>query len=166
VTFPTSQLRAEKAATLETSRYCVDCDLMRPSAAKNGTPKCVDGEGHVPVYRHVPRPLWDGDIAALTMALREIPLEGKNKDLLRTTIEYFNTNHLRMRYRLFREQGLFIGSGVVEAGCRSLIGERLKCSGMHWSMSGANAIIALRCCLESNRFEDYWEQRRPTAKAA
>ena len=110
--------------------------------------------------------LWDGDIPALTMALREIPLDGKNKETLDTTIDYFNTNHLRMRYRLFRELGLFIGSGVVEAGCRSLIGERLKCSGMHWSVSGANAIIALRCCLESNRFEHYWEERRPAAKAA
>jgi hypothetical protein len=110
--------------------------------------------------------LWDGDIPALTMALREVPLEGKNKEFLTTTIEYFNTNRERMRYRFFREQGLFIGSGVVEAGCRSLIGERLKCSGMHWSVTGANAIIALRCCLESNGFENYWEDRRPTNIAA
>ena len=110
--------------------------------------------------------LWDGDIPALTMALREVPLQGKSKEFLTTTIEYFNTNRERMRYRFFREQGLFIGSGVVEAGCRSLIGERLKCSGMHWSVPGADAIIALRCCLESNGFENYWEDRRPTTLAA
>jgi hypothetical protein len=55
---------------------------------------------------------------------------------------------------------LFIGSGVVEAGCKSVIGKRLKQSGMHWSVRGANAIIALRCCLESGGFEDYWESRR------
>lgn len=110
--------------------------------------------------------LWDGDIPALTTALREIPLEGKNREILATTIDYFNTNRQRMRYRLFREQALFIGSGVVEAGCRSLIGQRLKCSGMHWSVSGANAIIALRCCLESNRFEEYWDERTSGEKAA
>ena len=71
--------------------------------------------------------------------------------------------------RLFAEaarRGVEHARRVVEAGCRSLIGERLKCSGMHWSVYGANAILALRCCLESNRFEDYWEQRRPDAKAA
>jgi hypothetical protein len=110
--------------------------------------------------------LWEGEIPALTMALREVPLDGKNKELRDEAIEYFNTNRGRMAYALFRKQGLFIGSGVVEAGCRSLIGERLKCSGMHWSVSGADAIIALRCCLESNRFEDYWVDRKPSLKAA
>jgi hypothetical protein len=110
--------------------------------------------------------LWDGDIPAFTMALRELPLTGQDKETLNTAIEYFNTNHLRMRYALFRQQGLFIGSGVVEAGCRSLIGERLKCSGMHWTVAGANAIIALRCCIESNRFEEYWELRTPLPEAA
>jgi hypothetical protein len=59
-----------------------------------------------------------------------------------------------------REKGLFIGSGVVEAGCKSLIGARLKNSGMHWSLRGANSIIALRCCIESRTFETYWESRR------
>ena len=56
-----------------------------------------------------------------------------------------------------REQGLFIGSGVIEAGCKSLIGSRLKQSGMFWTVEGANRIIALRCCRLSGRFEDFWE---------
>lgn len=110
--------------------------------------------------------LWEGDIPALTMALREIPLQGNKKEKCDTETEYFNTNRGRMGYALFRKQGVFIGSGVVEAGCRALIGERLKCSGMHWTVSGADAIIALRCCLESNRFEDYWVDRKPSAKTA
>ena len=64
-----------------------------------------------------------------------------------------------MRYAAFRRQDLFVGSGVIEAGCRSVVGGRLKCSGMFWSVEGANAIIALRCAQLSNRFDDYWEDR-------
>ncbi len=63
-------------------------------------------------------------------------------------------------YKKFRELGLFIGSGVVEAGCKSVIGSRLKQSGMHWTVDGANSIIALRCEIESGRFDEYWESRR------
>ncbi|MCC6157332.1 MAG: hypothetical protein IT350_04710 [Deltaproteobacteria bacterium] len=64
-----------------------------------------------------------------------------------------------MRYADFRAQGLFVGSGVVEAGCKIVIGMRLKQSGMEWSLRGANAIIALRCNNLSGRFEDYRESR-------
>jgi hypothetical protein len=74
--------------------------------------------------------------------------------------EYFATNAHRMRYPQFREKGLFVGSGVVEAGCKSVIGSRLKRSGMFWTVRGANAIIALRCCRINGRFEDYWERDR------
>ena len=70
---------------------------------------------------------------------------------------YFQENAPLMRYAEFRIAGYFVGSGVVEAGCRTLIGERLKRSGMFWSLSGANAIIASRCCQISGRFEDFWE---------
>ncbi|MDP6849241.1 MAG: ISKra4 family transposase, partial [Kiritimatiellia bacterium] len=72
-------------------------------------------------------------------------------------IGYFDKNTHAMRYAKFRAQGLFIGSGVIEAGCRTLIGKRLKQSGMFWSLRGANAIIASRCCQFSRRFEDFWE---------
>ena len=59
----------------------------------------------------------------------------------------------------FRAQGLFVGSGVIEAGCKTVIGTRLKQSGMEWSVRGANAITSLRCIFVSGRFEDYWESR-------
>ncbi|MCC6159951.1 MAG: hypothetical protein IT350_18000 [Deltaproteobacteria bacterium] len=59
----------------------------------------------------------------------------------------------------FRAQGLFVGSGVVEAGCKTVIGMRLKQSGMEWSLRGANAVIALRCNNLSGRFEGYRESR-------
>ena len=65
-----------------------------------------------------------------------------------------------MRYPEFRRQHLFVGSGVIEAGCKTLIGSRYKRSGMFWTVRGANAILALRCCHFNHRFEDYWEGRR------
>jgi len=68
-----------------------------------------------------------------------------------------------MRYPAFRDQDLFVGSGVVEAGCKSVIGARLKRAGMFWTVRGANAIIALRCCRISGKFEDYWEARSAAA---
>ena len=58
------------------------------------------------------------------------------------------------------QRDLFVGSGVIEAGYKTVIGSRLKQSGMSWTVRGANAIIALRCCHLNSRFEDYWEERR------
>ena len=73
--------------------------------------------------------------------------------------KFFQNNAERLRYADFRRQGLFVGSGVVEAGCKTIIGLRLKQSGMHWTLRGANAIIALRCLDLSGRWEDFWENR-------
>jgi len=77
--------------------------------------------------------------------------------------EYFERNADRMRYPHFRAQNLFVGSGVVEAGCKTVIGSRLKRSGMFWTVRGANAIIALRCSRLSRKFEDYWAERSRAA---
>ena len=62
-----------------------------------------------------------------------------------------------MTGQLYRSR-LFVGSGVIEAGCKAVIGSSLKLSGMFWTVRGANAIIALRCCRLNGRFEDYWEE--------
>jgi Uncharacterised protein family (UPF0236) len=80
------------------------------------------------------------------------------KDALKE-ISYLRKNKERMRYKDYRAEGFFIGSGVVEACCKSIIGGRLKRSGMEWSVRGANAIISLRCIIKSGRFEDYWSER-------
>jgi len=104
--------------------------------------------------------LWAGKIEELVGQLREVRVRGRKREAMEKGISYLEKNQGRMRYGAFRRQGWFIGSGVVEAGCRSLIGGRLKQSGMHWTVGGANAVLALRCCLESGRFEDYWESRR------
>jgi hypothetical protein len=73
-------------------------------------------------------------------------------DKIRTEADYFHTNATRMRYPTFRRQHLFVGSGVIEAGCKTVIGSRLKRSGMFWTVRGANAILALRCSHLNARF--------------
>ena len=77
----------------------------------------------------------------------------------RKDAEYFSTNRERMDYPRFRAMGLCVATGVVEGGCKHIVGTRLKRGGMRWSVAGANAIIALRCAVESHRFDDFWERR-------
>jgi Zn-finger nucleic acid-binding protein len=105
--------------------------------------------------------LDQGKIEKLVTAIRSIPsTNAEVRDKIRTESDYFERNAERMRYPKFRSQHLFVGSGVIEAGCKTVIGSRLKQSGMFWTVRGANAIIALRCCHLNGRFEDYWEARR------
>ena len=80
-------------------------------------------------------------------------------DEARKGLDYFTANRERMAYPKFRALGLCVTTGVVEGACKSVIGNRLKRGGMHWSVDGANAIIALRCAIASNRFDDYWERQ-------
>ena len=112
------------------------------------------------IMRHQSK-LDEGKIEKLVGYLRS--LEASSPELaetIRKAADYFEKNAERMRYPEFRRQHLFVGSGVIEAGCKTVIANRLKQSGMFWTVRGANAIIALRCCRLSGRFEDYWEARR------
>jgi hypothetical protein len=72
---------------------------------------------------------------------------------------YFVHNVDRMQYRTFRRQGFFIGSGVIEAGCKTVIGSRCKQSGMFWGEAGAENILALRCIRASRRLDAFWKDR-------
>ncbi len=76
----------------------------------------------------------------------------------RKNVEFFSNNRTRMDYPKFTAMGLVVASGVVEGGCKNIVGARLKQGGMRWTVKGANAIIA-RCAIESNRFDDFWERR-------
>ena len=110
---------------------------------------------------HQKRLLDKGKIEKLVDALRAIPSANPEvAEKIRIEADYFEKNAERMRYPKFRRQHLFVGSGVIEAGCKSVIGSRLKQSGMFWTVRGANAILALRCSHLNGRFETYWEERR------
>src|ERR1017187_2097203 len=115
---------------------------------------------------HQKRLLDKGKIEKLVGVLRAIP--SNNSEVvqkLRIEAEYFERNAERMRYPRFRRQHLFVGSGVIEAGCKTVVASRLKRSGMFWTVRGANAILALRCSHLNGRFEDYWENRRAAIAA-
>lgn len=105
--------------------------------------------------------LDEGKIEDLVAALRTIEsVSPEVREKLRIEADYFDKNTERMRYPQFRAQHLFVGSGVIEAGCKTIIGSRCKQSGMFWTVCGANSILALRCCEFNSRFEDYWAARR------
>ena len=104
------------------------------------------------------------DAGRIDAILTELRVHSEDCEEARQCIDYLTRNRHRMRYPEFRAAGLCVSSGVVEAGCKHAIGARLKRAGMHWTVAGADAIIALRCCKLSGRFEDFWERR--AAKAA
>ena len=77
----------------------------------------------------------------------------------RKNVEYFSNNRERMDDPTFRQMGLCVATGAVEGGRKNIVGARLKQGGMRWTVDGANAIIALRCTVQSNRFDDFSERR-------
>jgi len=106
--------------------------------------------------------LDEGRLSSLVKTLR--PHAGNHVEA-RDCIRYICNNRRRMRYPQFHKKGFCTSTGVVEAGCKVVIGTRLKRAGMHWTVRGANAIIALRCSKLSGRFEDFWERRSDRMKA-
>ncbi len=80
------------------------------------------------------------------------------KDAMRE-FKYFRGNADRMQYDVYQKNGWFIGSGVIESGCKTVIGQRFKCSGMNWSPKGANALLPLRSLHKSNRLEEFFRHR-------
>jgi hypothetical protein len=126
-----------------------------------------DEEKHrVWIKVHPKRLLDKGKIEKLVGVLRA--LRSSNSQVaakIRSEADYFERNAQRMRYPQFRRQHLIVGSGVIEAGCKTVVASRLKRSGRFWTVRGANAIPALRCPLLNGHFEDYWENRRAALAA-
>jgi hypothetical protein len=109
---------------------------------------------------HQKRLLDKGKIAKLVSALRSF--RSRHPEVVKkihSEADYFERNAERMQYPKFRRQHLFVGSGVIEAGCKTVIASRLKRSGMYWTVRGANAILILRCCCLNGQFEEYWESQ-------
>lgn len=79
---------------------------------------------------------------------------------IRKALRYFTRNRKRMDYAEYRRQGLPIGSGVVEAACKTLVGHRFKRAGMRWSIGGGQSILNLRAALLSRRWDFFWESHQ------
>jgi len=107
--------------------------------------------------------LWQGDVPRLLQTARRRAIANGETPTATVTTElgYFEKNLTRMRYGEFRRHGLFIGSGVVEAGCKTVVGQRAKQSGMCWSEAGLLAVLHPRCALLSGRFDAFWNDWHP-----
>ena len=92
-----------------------------------------------------------GDVAKLVSRISEMAPPTKKEEIV-NKLDYFTENADKMRYGLFRAAGLFIGSGVVEAACKTIVGKRMKNAGMHWSKKNAEGVIALRCAIHSDEY--------------
>ncbi len=98
-----------------------------------------------------------GEVEQILEAARRLPALDTQMEEVEKTLGCFATNAKRMRYAHFREQGIFVGSGAVEAGCKAVLAQRLKLSGMRWSVRGAAAIVTLRCQHPSGRWDEIWQ---------
>jgi len=110
------------------------------------------------LHRWAERLLQD-EVAALIVETRRECAGRPCAPAVEEALHYFATNVSRMQYGSFRAAGYFIGSGVVEAGCKTVIGARCKQSGMFWSEAGAENILALRCIHSSRRLDAFWQYR-------
>ena len=99
-------------------------------------------------------------------AQEKMPHHGPRRKTVEKEIAYFETNSKRMTYRTFRKQGLFIGSGVVEAACKTVVGKRTKQSGMFWTVHGAQRLLDIRCAVMDGTFEEYWQHRNAHTRLA
>ena len=105
--------------------------------------------------------LRDG-VAQLIAQARRWAAERNRTQAVAKELGYFVRNLARMQYGTFRKEGLFIGSGVIEAGCKHIVGARCKQSGMRWSVVGAERILTLRCLKRSRRLDEFWNDQLQT----
>ena len=111
--------------------------------------------------RHVLREEPDGVDTVIT-ALAHLRRKHARNRRIATELAYFRKNRHRMRYALMAARGIPIGSGVVEAACKTLVAQRLKCSGMRWGIDGGQAILTVRGWTQSERFDSAWARLAAT----
>jgi hypothetical protein len=114
---------------------------------------------------HWARRLLDDKVEQLIAQARQECAGKTQAQAVEKELAYFVNNARRMQYGTFRRKGFFIGSGVIEAGCKTVIGARCKQSGMFWSEAGAENVLALRCIHSSRRLNDFWKDRLDTHAA-
>lgn len=103
--------------------------------------------------------LLKNKVESLIKETRQAVADTPQAQAVAAALGYFERNVERMQYGTFRKNGYFIGSGVVEAGCKTVIGARCKQSGMFWSLPGAENVLALRCIHSSRRLDSFWKHR-------
>ena len=135
-------------------------DFCHASERLHSVARAVYGEGTPEAKRwadqNVQR-LSAGDWRGLLCSLKALrPRTRDGTEAVRLAIGYFQTNRQRMDYPAYRARGMHIGSGVVEAACKHVVGARCKRAGMRWTKAGAETILALRTQLLNERWDEYW----------
>jgi len=115
-------------------------------------------------YRHLLRDDKDG-VKKVVRALAYLKRKHPRRDRIAQVLGYFRRHRRRMAYAALRACYLPIGSGVVEAACKTLASQRLKRSGMRWRHPGGQAILTLRALVQSERFDHDWAMLSATYKA-
>lgn len=107
--------------------------------------------------------LVQGQIEDLVQAIGRLPAippePGEIHSVPEKAIDYFTENAARMRYPTFRAQGLHVGSGIAEAACKTVVSTRAKRSGMRWTPTGLDAVLALRTSVLNEAYDSFWEQQ-------
>ena len=120
-------------------------------------PQPADSPEHKKRLHHWAKELLKDRVKELVASARTNAAGTATEQAVEKALGYFENNLDRMQYKTFRDKGFFIGSGVIEAGCKSVIGARCKQSGMRWTVRGAENILALRCIQSSDRLDDFWK---------
>jgi hypothetical protein len=142
-------------------------DFYHASERLHSVARAVYGEGSQEAKawadRSVER-LSAGDWKGLLCSLKGLrPKTRDGTEAVRLAIGYFETNRQRMNYPAYRAKSMHIGSGVVEAACKHVVGARCKRAGMRWTQTGAQTTLALRTQLLNDRWDDYWQPLKAAA---
>lgn len=135
-------------------------DFYHASERLHTVARAVYGEGtreaKAWAERSVER-LRGGDWKGLLCSLKSLrPKSRDGTEATRLAVGYFEANRQRMDYPSYRRKGMHIGSGVVEAACKCVVGIRCKRTGMRWTETGLEAVLANRCLLLNGRWDEYW----------
>ncbi|MCK5676432.1 MAG: hypothetical protein KAH99_05405, partial [Verrucomicrobia bacterium] len=107
------------------------------------------------IFARWKKKMCEGKIKDIIAQAQEVATK-ENREETERQLTYFRNNLEAMRYDVFRSKGMFIGSGVMEAGCKNVVGERCKKSGMFWSEPGAENILTLRIARQNGRYDSIW----------
>ena len=106
--------------------------------------------------------LEQGQSEALVSAIQALPPiapePGQARSIPERAVDYFTTNAQRMRYPLFRAQGMHIGSGIAEAACKTIVSTRAKRCGMRWTPEGLDVLLPLRTAVLNGTYDSFWEE--------
>lgn len=148
-----------KAAAMNFPRALHILDFYHAAEHVRELSRALFGEGRKATvqFKAWRRALLRGKADDVIRAARELTGQADDPDGASRQIAYLQKNRPHMQYDRYRREGLFIGSGVIEAGCKTVVAQRTKRSGMFWGQKGLEHILALRCLKLGNELDAFWD---------